>query len=90
MNAVPVHERNTATWIQVISVNLTGTYLVAKHVIGAMVQRGRGGKVIFVSSVVGLVAAPAFAPMPAYCAAKGTWRTLRASSRLSTRPRASP
>ena len=54
-----------------IGVTLTGTYLVAKTVLGAMVARGRGGKVVLVASVVGLVAAPALAPMPAYAAAKG-------------------
>ena len=36
-----------------------------------MVARGQGGKIVLVSSVLGLVAAPALAPMPAYTAAKG-------------------
>ncbi len=54
----PVHSLPTDEWDRVIRVNLTGTYLVAKHVIDAMLEHpapvGPQGAVVTVASIEGL------------------------------------
>ena len=40
----PVHMLPAEEWARVISVNLTGTYLTAKHVIGQMLRQPRHGR----------------------------------------------
>jgi NAD(P)-dependent dehydrogenase (short-subunit alcohol dehydrogenase family) len=55
----PVHMLPAAEWSRVISVNLTGTYLTAKHVIGQMLQQprhpdGQRGSVVTLASIEGL------------------------------------
>jgi len=54
-------------WERVIGVNLTGTFLVCKHVLPVMVAAG-GGTVVNLSSVEGL---EAIQSQPAYSASKG-------------------
>jgi NAD(P)-dependent dehydrogenase (short-subunit alcohol dehydrogenase family) len=54
-------------WKSVINVNLTGMFIVARHVIPQM-QAAGGGSIINVSSIYGVVGAK---ERPAYCAAKG-------------------
>jgi meso-butanediol dehydrogenase / (S,S)-butanediol dehydrogenase / diacetyl reductase len=54
-------------WERVIDVNLTGTFLVCKHVLPVMVAAG-GGSVVNLSSVEGL---EAIQSQPAYSASKG-------------------
>lgn len=54
-------------WKNVIDVNLTGMFIVARHVIPQM-QAAGGGSIINVSSIYGVVGAK---ERPAYCAAKG-------------------
>ena len=54
-------------WERVIGVNLTGTFLVCKHVLPVMVAAG-GGSVVNLSSVEGL---EAIQSQPAYSASKG-------------------
>jgi meso-butanediol dehydrogenase/(S,S)-butanediol dehydrogenase/diacetyl reductase len=56
-----------AEWERVIGVNLTGTFLVCKHVLPVMVAAGRGS-VVNLSSVEGL---EAIQMQPAYSASKG-------------------
>lgn len=56
-----------AEWERVIGVNLTGTFLVCKHVLPIMVAAG-GGSVVNLSSVEGL---EAIQSQPAYSASKG-------------------
>jgi meso-butanediol dehydrogenase / (S,S)-butanediol dehydrogenase / diacetyl reductase len=56
-----------AEWERVIGVNLTGTFLVCKHVMPVMVAAG-GGSVVNLSSVEGL---EAIQNQPAYSASKG-------------------
>jgi len=63
-----VVETDEATWERIFAVHVRGTYLCAKHAIPAMIASGRGGTIINVSSVAGLVGIPR---MAAYCAAKG-------------------
>ncbi len=47
------HELSTEEWQRVLDINLKGSYLVAKHVLPAMIARG-AGSVIHLASVEGL------------------------------------
>jgi NAD(P)-dependent dehydrogenase (short-subunit alcohol dehydrogenase family) len=69
----PVHMLPADEWARVISVNLTGTYLTAKHVIGQMLRQaprddGLRGAVVTVASIEGLEGT---AGGSAYSASKG-------------------
>jgi NAD(P)-dependent dehydrogenase (short-subunit alcohol dehydrogenase family) len=63
----PSTEVSEAGWNEAVAVNLTGSFLGAKHQIGQMVKNG-GGSVIFTSTFVGHTAA--FPGMAAYAASK--------------------
>ena len=54
-------------WQHILGINLTGTFLCAKHIGGAMAESG-GGSVINISSVAGHVGLRRSVP---YCATKG-------------------
>lgn len=54
-------------WKRVIDINLTGTFLCAQRVAQKMVKRGKGGIIVNIASVQGLMGAPLRA---AYCASK--------------------
>jgi SDR family mycofactocin-dependent oxidoreductase len=73
----PAWELEEQTWQDVIDINLTGVWHTAKAVIPAMVEAGRGGSLIFISSVAGLKGVPNIAH---YATAKhglvGLMRTL--------------
>jgi len=62
-------------WKAVIDVNLTGMFIVARHVIPQM-QAAGGGSIINISSIYGVVGAK---ERPAYCAAKGGVKMLSKS-----------
>ncbi len=62
-------------WKAVIEVNLTGMFIVARHVIPQM-QAAGGGSIVNVSSIYGVIGAK---ERPAYCAAKGGVRMLSKS-----------
>jgi NAD(P)-dependent dehydrogenase (short-subunit alcohol dehydrogenase family) len=66
------------TWQEVVDVNLTGMFLVAKHAIPHM-QKAGGGQFINISSTFGAVAWP---NRPAYMATKGAVRQLTRSIAL--------
>lgn len=51
-------DTDIAVFDKVISINARGTLLVIKHVAPGMVERGRGGAIVNVSSQAGLVALP--------------------------------
>jgi gluconate 5-dehydrogenase len=53
---VPVQEQSLDSWRELIDLNLTSVFLCTKLLGGAMVERGRGGRVINVASVNALVA----------------------------------
>jgi len=55
-------------WERVIGVDLTGVFLVSRFALQAMVRAGRGGAIVTVSSVAGIMGDPNLAP---YNAAKG-------------------
>ncbi len=72
-----VEETDLATWRQVMSVNLDGTFLGCKHALPLLKQRG--GSIVNVSSVAGLIGGHNFA---AYNASKGGVRLLSKSVAL--------
>lgn len=53
---VPVEEQSLDQWRQILDLNLTSTFLCTKHIGGAMVKRGQGGRVINVASISGMIA----------------------------------
>jgi NAD(P)-dependent dehydrogenase (short-subunit alcohol dehydrogenase family) len=64
---VPVVELEEDAWDLVQRVNVKGTFLCCRAVARAMIQRGRGGKIINMSSTSGKRGAARYA---AYCASK--------------------
>ncbi len=60
------HEQTLDAWNRMISVNLTGTFLVCKHTIPSLIDGG--GVIINTSSTAGVMGQPYSA---AYCASKG-------------------
>jgi NAD(P)-dependent dehydrogenase (short-subunit alcohol dehydrogenase family) len=64
---VPIDEKTAADWNRIIGINLTGAFFGLKHAARAMKQAGRGGVIVNMSSVLGLVGA---ATAPCYTAAK--------------------
>lgn len=63
-----VVDTDEAVWDRTFAVHVRGAYLCAKYAIPAMIDGGRGGVIINVSSVAGLVG---IQNMSAYGAAKG-------------------
>jgi NAD(P)-dependent dehydrogenase (short-subunit alcohol dehydrogenase family) len=68
----PVHMLDLSEWDRVMTVNLTGTFLVAKHVIGQMLTQdrvgGERGSVVTIASIEGIEGT---AGGSAYSASKG-------------------
>ena len=64
----PSTEVSEAGWTDTLAINLTGSFLGAKHQIGQMLRQGSGGSVIFTSTFVGYSCA--FAGVAAYAASK--------------------
>ena len=54
----PFLELRLEEWLKVIGTNLTGTFLCSQAVSQHLVARGKGGKIINLSSVAGLMAVP--------------------------------
>lgn len=63
----PTLELSLADWDLVVDTNLRGTFLVCRAVGAALLRRGRGGRIINMSSQMGSVGYPGRA---AYCASK--------------------
>jgi NAD(P)-dependent dehydrogenase (short-subunit alcohol dehydrogenase family) len=72
-----IEETDFATWRQILSVNLDGTFLGCKH--GLALLKQHGGSIVNVSSVAGLIGGHNFA---AYNASKGGVRLLTKSVAL--------
>ncbi|MFO0917575.1 MAG: SDR family NAD(P)-dependent oxidoreductase [Planctomycetaceae bacterium] len=53
---VPIEEQTLAQWQQILDINLTSAFLCMKHLGGAMVARGQGGRVINIASISGMIA----------------------------------
>jgi NAD(P)-dependent dehydrogenase (short-subunit alcohol dehydrogenase family) len=64
--SAPFVKTDLATWNKVLSVNLTGAYLVTKEIVPDMIDK-RAGRVINIASTAGLVG---YAYVSAYVAAK--------------------
>jgi meso-butanediol dehydrogenase / (S,S)-butanediol dehydrogenase / diacetyl reductase len=75
-----VHEMPAADFAAVLGANLLGPFLVAKHALPGMFERG-GGAIVNIGSIAGVEAYPLRAP---YCASKwgliGLTRTLAAEA----------
>jgi NAD(P)-dependent dehydrogenase (short-subunit alcohol dehydrogenase family) len=69
----PVTELSLAEWREQLAVNLDGVFLGIKYAVRTMRAGGRGGSIINVASVSGLVGSPGTA---AYSASKGGVRML--------------
>jgi NAD(P)-dependent dehydrogenase (short-subunit alcohol dehydrogenase family) len=63
----PTHTYDAADFDLVIRTNLRGTFLVCRSVGAALLERGRGGRIVNMSSQMGSVGYPGRA---AYCASK--------------------
>ncbi len=72
-----IEETDFATWRKIMSVNLDGTFLGCKH--GLALLKRRGGSIVNLSSVAGLIGGHNFA---AYNASKGGVRLLSKSVAL--------
>jgi NAD(P)-dependent dehydrogenase (short-subunit alcohol dehydrogenase family) len=68
----PVTETTLEQWNRLFSINVTGVFLGAKHVVPYLVERG-GGSIVNLSSVAGLLGASGHA---CYGASKGAVRIL--------------
>jgi 3(or 17)beta-hydroxysteroid dehydrogenase len=72
-----IEETDFATWRKILAVNLDGTFLGCKH--GMSLLKGRGGAIVNLSSIAGLIGGHNFV---AYNASKGGVRLLSKSVAL--------
>jgi NAD(P)-dependent dehydrogenase (short-subunit alcohol dehydrogenase family) len=63
----PVHQLPAAEWTRVLQVNLDGVFYATKHEAAAMVAGRRGGAIVNVSSIAGVLT---HRLMSAYCVSK--------------------
>jgi NAD(P)-dependent dehydrogenase (short-subunit alcohol dehydrogenase family) len=80
---VPLDEKAAEDWNRVISINLTGAFWGVKHAARAMKKAGRGGVIVNMSSVLGVVGASG---APAYTAAKHGLLGLTKAAALNLAP----
>jgi NAD(P)-dependent dehydrogenase (short-subunit alcohol dehydrogenase family) len=66
-NWVPIVEQSEEDWDQVIDINLKGVWLCLKYELQQMLKQGRGGAIVNMSSVAGLMG---FAGAATYVASK--------------------
>jgi 2-deoxy-D-gluconate 3-dehydrogenase len=78
-----VLEQTPEEWDLVIETNLNACFLLAKYAAESMVKRGRGGKIINVSSIGGNFGNPIF---PSYAVAKGGLQQLTRCLALELAP----
>jgi len=64
----PILKMTEDDWDRVNDTNLKGVFLLSRAVVDKMVERGKGGKIINVVSIGGMIGWP---NMSAYCASKG-------------------
>ena len=63
---VPITELSEDVWRRVLEVKLTGSFLMCRAVVPAMIRQGQGGSIVNISSIAGKRGTPNTA---AYCAA---------------------
>ena len=64
----PVHQCTLEAWEQIMAVNLRGTFLACKHALPAMFERG--GSIVTIASVLGLVGTQGLFDTHAYATSK--------------------
>ena len=64
----PVLKTSDEDWDSVLDTNLKGVFLLSRAAVSRMVEQGKGGKIINVASIGGIIGWPNMAP---YCASKG-------------------
>jgi NAD(P)-dependent dehydrogenase (short-subunit alcohol dehydrogenase family) len=74
----PTHEIELEEWQKLLGINVNGVFLCTKHVIPYM-RRGKGGSIINLSSIYGIIGAP---DLPAYHASKGAVRLMTKTDAL--------
>lgn len=74
----PTHEVELEEWQKLLDINVNGVFLCTKHVIPYM-RRGKGGSIINLSSIYGIIGAP---DLPAYHASKGAVRLMTKTDAL--------
>lgn len=79
----PIDEKSAADWNRVLAVNLTGAFYGLKHAARVMKKAGRGGVIVNMDSILGVVG---FAAAPAYTAAKHGMLGLTKSAALELAP----
>lgn len=52
---VPIADQTLAQWQEILDLNLTSTFLCTKWIGGEMARRGKGGRVINIASISGMV-----------------------------------
>ncbi|WP_406070769.1 mycofactocin-coupled SDR family oxidoreductase [Micromonospora sp. NBC_01638] len=57
-NQNPALELTDKQWQDILAVNLVGAWHAVKAVVPGMIERGRGGSVVIISSTAGLIGAP--------------------------------
>lgn len=67
VDLAPAEDISAAAWDRTIAVNLTGSFLMAQSVGRAMIERGKGGRIVNLASQAGSVAIDGHV---AYCASK--------------------
>ncbi|MSU73282.1 MAG: SDR family oxidoreductase [Opitutus sp.] len=53
---IPLEDQSLEDWQRIVDLNLSSTFLCMKHLGGAMVRRGTGGRIINVASISGMIA----------------------------------
>ncbi|MFN2595939.1 MAG: SDR family NAD(P)-dependent oxidoreductase, partial [Pyrinomonadaceae bacterium] len=79
----PFLEVSDDEWNKVVAVNLYGCFVVSQAAARAMVKRGGGGKLIFISSVHEDIPFPEYT---AYCASKGGVRMMMRNLAMELAP----
>lgn len=76
----PIKDTSLETWNRIMGVNATGVFLGTRTAIRAMVESGKGGSIVNVGSVWGVVATGGSA---AYHSSKGTVRQISRTAALA-------
>lgn len=79
----PFAEVTDAEWHRVIGVNLYGAFLASQLAVRQMIRQGRGGKLLFVSSVHEDIPFPGYT---SYCASKGGIRMMMRNLAIELAP----
>jgi NAD(P)-dependent dehydrogenase (short-subunit alcohol dehydrogenase family) len=79
----PTHEVTEAEWDSLMAANVKGVFFCTKHVIAYMKRDGRGGSIINLSSIYGIVGG---GDVPPYHASKGAVRLMAKNDALIYAP----